>query len=130
MQLTVGMIYNGTEEIVNADSYPMIRVFTAELNLSVVPVEELLDTALTWSVASTQSTGGPEWSYISAVCWLDGRMIHQALGGRPIGLIATSWRGTPIEPWMPSKALQDCGMITYMKTNIRFFPIYLIFGVT
>jgi hypothetical protein len=41
-------------------------------------------------------------------------MIHQALGGRPIGLIATSWGGTQIEPWMPPKALQDCGMTRYV----------------
>ena len=46
--------------------------------------------------------------YMSAVCWLYGRMIHQALGERPIGLIDTSYYGTPIEVWMPQKALQDC----------------------
>ena len=28
---------------------------------------------------------------MSAICWVYGRMIHQALGGRPIGLIATNW---------------------------------------
>ncbi|CAF1481865.1 unnamed protein product [Rotaria magnacalcarata] len=35
-------------------------------------------------------------------------MIHEALGGRPIGLIATSWSGTAIELWMPPSALKDC----------------------
>jgi sialate O-acetylesterase len=49
---------------------------------------------------------------MSAVCWLYGRQIHQALGGRPIGLIATSFGGTPIELWMPPKALQDCNVTT------------------
>ncbi len=49
---------------------------------------------------------------MSAVCWLYGRMIHQALDGRPIGLIATSWGGTPIEAWMPPKALEDCNITT------------------
>jgi hypothetical protein len=39
-------------------------------------------------------------------------MIYQALGGRPIGLIATSWGGTYIEIWMPPKALQDCNTTT------------------
>lgn len=114
MQLTVGMIYNGTEEIANAGNYPKIRVFTAAMMLSAAPVEELLGIALNWSVASPQSIGGPEWTYMSAVCWLYGRMIHQALGGRPIGLIATSWGGTQIEPWMPTIALQDCGVTPYV----------------
>jgi len=114
MQLTVGMIYNGTDEIANAGNYPKIRVFTAALMLSPKPVEELLGIALNWSVASPESIGGPEWGYMSAVCWLYGRMIHQALGGRPIGLIATSWGGTQIEVWMPPKALEECGMTTYV----------------
>jgi sialate O-acetylesterase len=108
MQLTVSLIYNATEEIVNAGNFPKIRLFTAAHLRSAIPVEELLGIALNWSVASPHSVGGPDWSYMSAVCWLYGRMIHQALGGRPIGLIATSLGGTFIEYWMPPKALQDC----------------------
>jgi len=45
---------------------------------------------------------------MSAVCWLYGRMIHQALDSRPIGLIATSWGGTAIELWASPQALHDC----------------------
>jgi sialate O-acetylesterase len=112
MQLTVSEIYNGTEEIANAGNYPKIRVFTAELNESVAPVEELLGIVLNWSVASPHSIGGPPMRYMSAVCWIYGRMIHQALGGRPIGLIAASWAGTAIQPWMPPKALQECNDTT------------------
>jgi sialate O-acetylesterase len=112
MQFTVSMMFNGTEEIANAGNYPKIRVFTAALVESVIPVEELLGIELNWSVASSQSIGGPTWTYMSAVCWLYGRMIHQALGGRPIGLIATSWGGTSIEVWTPPKALHDCNATT------------------
>ncbi len=42
MQMKVGMMFNATEEIANADNYPKIRVFTAALVESVIPVEELL----------------------------------------------------------------------------------------
>jgi sialate O-acetylesterase len=108
MELTVSLIYNATEEIVNAGNFPKIRLFTAAHKPSTTPVEELFGIVLNWSVASPHSVGGPDWSYMSAVCWLYGRMIHQALDGRPIGLIATSWGGTFIEFWMPPKALQDC----------------------
>jgi sialate O-acetylesterase len=112
MQFTVNMMFNGTEEIANAGNFPKIRLFTASLLPSASPVEELLGINLNWSVASPQSVGGPGWDYMSAVCWLYGRMIHQALDGRPIGLIATSYGGTPIEYWMPPKALQDCNATT------------------
>jgi sialate O-acetylesterase len=76
------------------------------------PVEELLGIIENWAVASPQSIGGPSFTFMSAVCWLYGKQIHQALGGRPIGLIATSWGGTPVEFWMPPKALQDCNSTT------------------
>jgi sialate O-acetylesterase len=56
---------------------------------------------------------------MSAVCWLYGRMIHQALGGRPIGLIATSWGGTPVEFWSPPEALHDCNATTSEKVTIQ-----------
>lgn len=110
MQLTVNIIFNGSEEIANAGNFPKIRVFTASLNHSRTPIEELLHITLNWSVASPQSIGGPGMKYMSAVCWLYGRQIHQALGGRPIGLIATSYEGTSIELWMPPPALHDCNI--------------------
>jgi sialate O-acetylesterase len=121
MQLTVGMIRNATEEIANAGNFPKIRVFTTALNSSTTPIEELLGIILNWSVASPKHIGGPDWQYMSAICWLYGRMIHQALGGRPIGLIATTWGGTVIELWMPPKALQDCNTTVLVLCMIRFF---------
>jgi sialate O-acetylesterase len=114
MEMTVSMIFNASEEIANADNYPKIRVFTATLVSSRKPVEELLNITLKWSVASAASIGGPEWAYMSAVCWLYGRMIHKALNGRPMGLIATSYGATAIEHWMPPEALEDCGIPPYI----------------
>ncbi|CAF3256528.1 unnamed protein product [Rotaria socialis] len=110
MQMAVIDIFNATEEINNAGKYPKIRIFTAALRASDTPIEELIDIVENWSVASPQSVGGPSFHYMSAVCWLYGRMIHEALGGRPIGLIATSWGGTFIEYWMPPSALHECGI--------------------
>jgi sialate O-acetylesterase len=110
MQMAVSDIFNATDEINNAGNYPKIRVFTAALKPSDTPIEELLGIIENWSIASAQSIGGPSFTYMSAVCWLYGRMIHVALNGRPIGLIATSWGGTAIELWMPPPALHDCGI--------------------
>ena len=112
MQMTVGMTYNATEEIQNAANYSKIRLLTVMTRSSPEPLDELMSTILKWSVASPKTVGGPSWGYMSAVCWLYGRMIHEALGGRPIGLIATSWVGTSIEFWSPPQALKDCNATT------------------
>nr|ADD91467.1 cytosolic sialic acid 9-O-acetylesterase-like protein [Adineta vaga] len=121
MQLTVSLIYNATEEIANVDKYPKIRVFTAADESSTTPIEDLRGIRLNWSVASPKNIGGPDWNYMSAVCWLYGRMTHVALGGRPIGLIATTVGGTPIELWMPPKALQDCEIPTDIDVIVKPF---------
>ncbi|CAF1432135.1 unnamed protein product [Rotaria sordida] len=119
MQMAVIDIFNATEEINNASKYPKIRVFTAALKPSDTPIEELLGIVENWSAASPESIGGPSFTYMSAVCWLYGRMIHEALGGRPIGLIATSWGGTAIELWMPPEALHDCGISSNEKISLQ-----------
>jgi len=107
MAFSVQSMYNGSVEIENAAKYPKVRLFTAARNESDTPQEELLAIWLNWSVASATSVGSP---YASAVCWLYGRMIHTALGGRPIGLVHTSWGGTPIELWSPPDVLKGCGI--------------------
>jgi sialate O-acetylesterase len=108
MQMTVSDIFNATEEIANAGKYPKIRVFTAAIEPSITPIEELIGILQNWSIASSKSIGGPSWGYFSAVCWLYGRMIHEALGGRPIGLVATSYGGTGIELWTPAQWIREC----------------------
>ncbi|UJR06673.1 hypothetical protein I4U23_010959 [Adineta vaga] len=101
MQMTVREIFNATTEMANAGKYPKIRLFTNARTPSSTPVEESIQIIQNWSIASSSSIGSYGWSYFSAVCWLYGRMIHEALDGRPIGLIASSYGGTPIELWMP-----------------------------
>ena len=127
MEMAVIDIFNATEEINNAGSYPKIRVFTAFFKASSFPVEELLGVLQNWSIASPKSIGGPSFMYMSAVCWLYGRMIQQALGGRPIGLIATSWGGTAIEVWMSPKSLQNCNSTVYVLNIIRFYFLIIRF---
>jgi sialate O-acetylesterase len=101
-------IYNGSEEIANAGKYPKIRLLTIEPLTSTTPLEEFLSIRQNWSVASPESVNGSYGRYFSAVCWLYGRMIHQALNERPIGLMVSAFVGTAIEVWMPPIALHDC----------------------
>ncbi len=110
MRQTVTDIIDGGAEIANAGNYPKIRLYTAALTTYGEPVEEPLFITQQWSVASPANIGGPPDSWASAVCWLYGRRIHVALNGRPIGLLATAWGGTPIETWMPPEPLKECGI--------------------
>ena len=43
------------------------------------------------------------------MCFLTGREIHDALGGRvPLGLISSNWGGTKVELWQPPESIKDC----------------------
>ena len=62
-----------------------------------------------WEPASSKALGNAAWNTFSAVCWLTGRDIHDALGGEvPIGLISSNWGGTPVQVWQPLESMKDC----------------------
>ena len=107
MQFAVSGMFNGSVEIANAGNYPKIRLFTSFDAAADTPQEEILRIVLPWSVASPTSVKSP---YTSAVCWVYGRMIHEGLDGRPIGLVHSSMSNTYIESWSPPEALKDCGI--------------------
>jgi sialate O-acetylesterase len=105
MHFAVSQMFNASIEIQNANNYPKVRLFTVPDVPSDTPQEELISIGLPWSVASNSSV-----PRASAVCWLYGRMVQEALGGRPIGLIHGSWGGTPAEYWVPPEVLKDCNV--------------------
>ncbi len=109
MEFSVSQMLNASIETANAGKYPKIRLLTAEREQSGQLEEELLGTTLNRTLASPSSVGS---IYTSAICWLYGRMVHEALDGRPMGLIHTSWGGTAIELWTPPEVLKDCGVIS------------------
>ena len=116
MQFSVGEMLNASVEIENAGKYPKIRLFTTLHNQSAALEEEVLGIGLNWSVASSVVVGS---GYASAVCWLYGRMVHEALGGRPMGLIHSSWGATEIEFWTPTQALKDCGISAHRQLDTQ-----------
>jgi sialate O-acetylesterase len=105
MHFSVSKMFNASIEIENAYKYPKIRLFTPQYYVNYLPQEEIRYIAMNWSIASNVSVGS---GAVSAVCWLYGRMVNEALGGRPIGLIRSSWSGTNIEIWTPPEVLRDC----------------------
>ncbi|XP_054853840.1 sialate O-acetylesterase [Eublepharis macularius] len=109
MEMTVSQIFNASKELAEASRFPYVRVFAASLAQS---EEELLDLPgidLQWSVPTAENLGHGDFSYFSAVCWLFGRYLYEMLQ-YPIGLVESSWGGTPIEAWSSQKALRSCGL--------------------
>ncbi|QDT39606.1 sialate O-acetylesterase [Stratiformator vulcanicus] len=88
---------NAKEEIANAAN-PNIRLFTVKKVTSLEPVD---DVEGTWVECSPQTV-----PTFSAVGYFFGREMQQHLD-RPIGLINTSWGGTPSEAWTSKEMIEQ-----------------------
>ncbi len=119
MQFSVPAITNSTEEIKRAAEYASIRLFTVgQKTSSKVPLDDLQTIEQNWSVASAKTVAGNGgFGYFSAVCWIFGREVFDALGGKvPVGLINNNWGGTPVESWTTPETLAACNVTTVDST--------------
>lgn len=87
---------NAQKEIASAQ-YPKIRLFGVKRAAAQIPQQDVKGS---WAVCDSQSV-----SNFSAVGYFFGRRLHKTLDV-PIGLINTSWGGTPVEAWTSLPALQ------------------------
>ncbi|KFV84939.1 Sialate O-acetylesterase, partial [Struthio camelus australis] len=109
MVMTVLQIANASQELAAASRYPYVRVFAAAPVRSDVELEDLAWIDLPWSVPTAGILGHGNFTYFSALCWLFGRYLYEALR-YPVGLVESAWSGTPIEAWSSPRALQACGL--------------------
>ena len=86
------------EQETAAANYPQIRLFTVEKKVAEKPLD---DCKGKWVICSPETVGG-----FSAAGYFFGRELHKELK-QPIGLINTSWGGTPAEAWTSPMALQE-----------------------
>lgn len=93
------MVKNSAEEIKNAN-YPEIRLFTVEKAVSNKPE---FDCTGKWVKCDSTSAAG-----FSATAYFFGRKLYKELK-IPIGLIHSSWGGTPIEAWTSADYLRSVG---------------------
>jgi len=91
-------IVNSAEEISNA-VYSNIRLFTVEKTTSTQPLDTLQTTG--WHECSPETVKG-----FSATAYFFGRHLHNTLNV-PIGLIHSSWGGTPAEAWTTAEFLKE-----------------------
>jgi sialate O-acetylesterase len=95
MEFSLKGAANATEAIAAAN-YPKIRLFTVQKKTSHQP---LTDCTGKWVECSPATVPG-----FSAVAYFFGLELHQQLAV-PVGLIHTSWGGTPAEAWTSQEAL-------------------------
>jgi len=86
---------NGADTVAQAN-FPEIRLFTVQKSTSSSPLDDVKGH---WVVTTPDQAG-----QFSAVGYFFGRELHQKLKV-PVGLIHTSWGGTPAEAWTSHDAL-------------------------
>ncbi|QMU29499.1 sialate O-acetylesterase [Adhaeribacter radiodurans] len=105
-------IDNGAAEIPKAN-FPSIRFFT-------VPRKSAdgaqLDVDGQWVVCTPQTM-----PYFSAVGYFFGRQIHQNLS-MPVGLINSSWGGTPAEVWVNPQAIAKSENLVDAAAKLKEVP--------
>ncbi|XP_042656554.1 LOW QUALITY PROTEIN: sialate O-acetylesterase [Tyto alba] len=116
MAMTVLQITNASWELTAAARYPYVRLFAAAPARSDVELQDLEQIDLPWSIPTAENLGHGNFSYFSAVCWLLGRYLYEALR-YPIGLVEAAWGGTPIEAWSSRSALRACGLLEDVESS-------------
>ena len=104
-------ILNYKKEILNAN-YPSVRMFNVEKNFSNYPKKGLVGY---WREASSI-----EVERFSATAYFFARDIHKTLDV-PVGIIHSSWGGSPCESWTSKDKLVELGFfketLAQMKNN-------------
>jgi len=88
---------DGAEELKNLKEINKIRLFTQKQLPSPYPLKEVQGT---WQLCNKENSQN-----FSAVAYFFGKKIYEETGV-PVGLINSSWGGTPIEIWLDSKLLK------------------------
>ncbi|MCB9898248.1 MAG: hypothetical protein H6825_09620 [Planctomycetes bacterium] len=88
------------EELVASMHVDDLRLFLVRRDVAAAPRDDLVGA---WRACTPETARG-----FSAVGVLFGRMLHEALGA-PVGVVASSWGGTPVEAWTSPAGLAALG---------------------
>jgi sialate O-acetylesterase len=101
-------VLNGPKEIAAAAGFPTIRLLNVAKNSSDTPVADI---TATWEVCSPETVGN-----FSAVSYFFARELSRGLDV-PVGVIASSWGGTPAQSWTSREALSASPkLVGYVKS--------------
>ena len=103
----------GGKEAIAASKCPQIRLFNVPRKQAAAPAD---DVSAAWQACGPDTVGN-----FSAVLYFFGQRLHKELKV-PIGLINSSWGGSPIEPWTVT-ASGSGGMYNGMIAPLQPFAI-------
>lgn len=103
MEFGIGNLKNPDEEIAAAN-FPNLRLFFQPKVVSAGPLDATGGNWLPCTPENLKSDG--DWAGFSAVAYFFGKKLQTDLN-IPIGLIHTSWGGTPAQAWTSAKDLGD-----------------------
>jgi len=103
MEFGIGNLKNADEEIAAAN-YPNLRLFFQPKKVSADPLDATGGSWMTCTPDNLKADG--DWAGFSAVAYFFGKKLQTDLS-IPIGLIHTSWGGTPAQAWTSAKELGD-----------------------
>ena len=104
MEFGVGNVNNADAEIA-ASTNPQIRLLTVPRSIMLAPQKTL---NASWLESNPQNIKQGAWNGFSAAAYFFGRELNKQLGV-PIGLIHSSWGGTPAEAWVSEQGLAPLG---------------------
>ncbi len=100
MEWSLNASYDADRAKAKADN-PMLRLFTVKKRTAPKPIDDQADLGhfTTWAECTAQNVGS-----FSAVAYYFGQAVQAELKA-PVGLIHTSWGGTPAQAWTSYEAL-------------------------
>ncbi len=105
---------HGAQQAIAAANYPQIRLFHVPKVQKKTPAS---DVNAHWKVCTPQNI-----PTFSAVLYYFGRELHKNLNV-PVGLINSSWGGSPIEPWISQGKNKSGGMYNGMIAPLTSFSV-------
>ncbi len=102
----------GANEVIASSANTAIRQFAVAKTASPYPAEEVSGR---WIAASPETTG-----LFSAVGYFFARKLQQSIGA-PVGIINTSWGGTPAQAWTGVEAIESYP--EYKAARERIIPL-------
>ena len=121
MEFGMGGAHNSAEALAAAAD-PQLRLFTYNKMPATEPLKDVKNGR--WQASTPESARG-----FSAVGYFFGRELRRKMPGVPIGVIHTSWGGTPAEAWASMAALQAepdfKPMLDNWDKNVAGFPAQL-----
>lgn len=101
MEWPMTAIVDSQKEIEDASQWENIRLFTVTNDASPIPLDEFTNVE-SWRVCNSENVKN-----FSAVAYFFGRELNRQMKGVPIGLIDSTWGGTPAEAWISQPGLKS-----------------------